>query len=110
MMGGSGSSVIGLTGGLQFHGKNTGSLKGTISGPASSPVINGSVAGDWVSETPLGEQSGHTGNAIHVGLHVTSVSCSAVSGSVVALFQELEKPVAQYLTVGGTGAWTADRS
>jgi hypothetical protein len=37
------------------------------------------------------------------------VSCTSISGDVVAMFRDFAAPVAQYLSISGTGTWTALR-
>jgi hypothetical protein len=87
----------------------TGSFVGTISGAASAPVIDGTMKGEWDAYGPLTATSGHSDNKVHAGLHVTNVACAAVTGDVIAMFAEIAKPVAQYITLSGTGTWTATR-
>jgi hypothetical protein len=47
---------------------------------------------------------------VHAGLYISRVSCASISGDVVAMFRDFAAPVAPYLTIGGSGTWTAARS
>jgi hypothetical protein len=87
----------------------SGQFTGTISGSASNPQVSGTMSGDWDAYGPVTTSSGSASNAAHAGLHVTSASCSAVSGDAIAMFAQIATPVKQYITITGTGAWTATR-
>jgi hypothetical protein len=87
----------------------TGAFTAKISGPASSPIVTGTLSGEWDSYGPITTSSGSASNGTVVGLHVTGASCSAVTGDAIAMFAEIAKPVAQYIKISGTGAWTATR-
>jgi hypothetical protein len=66
------------------------------------------LSGAWASfDAPVVNGKGSSSNAFHAGLHVTRADCASVSGDAVALFREIAAPVAQYLTFGGSGGWTA---
>jgi hypothetical protein len=47
---------------------------------------------------------------VHAGLHVISASCASISGDAVAMFAEFAKAVAQYISISGSGVWTAART
>jgi hypothetical protein len=107
--------VISLSGegvsqvGGSINSKTEGDLTGEISGPASDPVVVAKLGGAWQTlDAPI-NSSGSTSNTVTIGLHITSVSCRAIAGDAIAMFAEVAKPVAQYITVSGTGAWTAKR-
>jgi hypothetical protein len=87
----------------------TGAFTGTISGPASNPIVTGTLSGEWDSFGPVTTSSGSASNGTKVGLHVTNASCSAITGDAIAMFAEIAKPVAQYITISGAGIWTAKR-
>ena len=99
------SEIAGGAAGSAGSGKFT----GTISGSASNPQVAGIMSGDWDAYGPVTASSGSASNAAHAGLHVTNASCSAVSGDAIAMFAQIATPVKQYITIGGTGAWTATR-
>jgi hypothetical protein len=107
---GAGTSLVGLPGAVNVHSNDSGSLKGTISGPAAAPVFGGRLAGEWASfDAPVLNGSGSANNTVRTSLHITRVSCTSISGDVVAMFRDFAAPVAQYLSISGTGTWTALR-
>jgi hypothetical protein len=106
-LGGEGTSQVGDK--FIIHSKDEGDFTGEISGPADNPIVTGKMGGAWETlDAPIQSGGSDTSTAT-VGLHVTSVSCGAVSGDVIAMFIDLAKPVAGYITVSGTGTWTANR-
>jgi hypothetical protein len=108
---GSGTAHVGLPGAVNVHSNDKGSLTGTISGPATAPVFTGILSGEWASfDAPVINGSGSASNTAHSSLHITRVSCTSISGDVVAMFRDFAAPVAQYLTISGTGTWTAPRT
>ncbi|BEP16621.1 hypothetical protein acdb102_49320 [Acidothermaceae bacterium B102] len=94
---GPGSAVIGQVITTNFFG----GMKGNVYGSASDPMSKGSLDGES-DGTP-------THSTYNAGLHVTNASCASVSGDLVAMLQEITKPVAQYLTLSGKGTWTIPR-
>jgi hypothetical protein len=106
-LGGEGTSQVGDT--FVIHSKDEGDFTGQISGSASNPIVTGKMGGAWQTlDAPI-QSGGSDSSTTTVGLHVTSASCGAVSGDVIAMFSDIAKPVEQYITVSGTGAWTAKR-
>ena len=102
---GFGTSEVGGT----VHSKTEGDFSGQISGSASNPIVTGKMGGAWQTlDAPI-QGGGSDSSPTTVGLHVTSVSCGAVSGDAIAMFSEIAKPVEEYITVSGAGAWTAGR-
>lgn len=102
---GEGASEVGNT----VHSKTAGDFTGEISGPASAPIVTGTMGGAWETlDAPI-DGDGSASSKTIVGLHLTAVSCSAISGNAIAMFAEAAKPVAQYITISGTGTWTATR-
>lgn len=99
---GAGSADVSVPGELTVNTTHFGSLVGTISGPASSPVVDGTLAGS--------DDSGAHSSPFHAGLHVTKASCDAVSGDIVAMFQEITAPESPYLTIDGSAPWTIHRT
>lgn len=99
---GAGSADVGVPGALTINTTHFGSLVGTISGPASNPVVDGTLQGT--------DDSGQHSSSFHAGLHVTKASCDSVSGDIVALFQEITAPESQYLTINGSAPWTIHRT
>jgi hypothetical protein len=88
---------------LQFTDSGHGGLVGTISGPANHPRVSGTIAGH-------DEIGGDSSEHFDVGLALTSVSCSSITGDLVPLFRELTKSVQQYIRIDGKGDWTAPRT
>jgi hypothetical protein len=108
---GKGVSQVGLPGARQVHSTDSGSFTGTISGPASSPVVNGTLAGEWASlDAPVINGSGSSSSRVRVGLHVTRATCTAIYGDAVAMFAQIAAPVAQYISISGSGNWVATRT
>jgi hypothetical protein len=102
---GTGTSEVGGT----VHSKDAGDFTGQISGPANNPIVTGKMGGAWQTlDAPI-QSGGSNSSPTTVGLHVTSVSCGAVSGDAIAMFSDIAKPVEEYITVSGAGAWTANR-
>jgi hypothetical protein len=110
-MSGLGLSQVGVPGGVAVHSVDNGELTGRISGPASAPIVTGTLSGEWASlDAPVLNGSGSAENKFTAGLHVTSASCTSVSGDAIAMFAQIADPVRQYVTVGGSGSWTATSS
>jgi hypothetical protein len=108
---GSGTSHVGLPGAVNVHSNDHGTLTGTIAGPATAPILLGTLAGEWASfDAPVINGSGSASNTVHTSLHITRADCTSISGDVVAMFRDFAAPVAQYLTISGTGTWTAPRT
>ena len=95
---GSSNSHVGLKDSVTVVSIGSGSLNGTISGPATGPVVKGTLASSEAAPTPFTS-----------GLHLTRIGCGAISGDLVAMYAEIAKPVATYITITGSGAWTAPR-
>jgi len=88
-----GTAQVGLPGDPNVHSDDGGTLDASISGPATNPLVDGTVSGVWGSyDAPVINGDGDT-------------DCD-----LIALFQEFAAPVTQYLTLGGTGTWTAKRT
>jgi hypothetical protein len=105
-----GLSQVGASGGVQVHSVDTSDLKGTISGPASAPTVAAQMSGEWASlDAPVANGSGDSTSNGKAGLHITNAGCNSISGNAVAMFADLAAPVAQYIAVSGSGAWTATR-
>lgn len=108
---GLGLSQVGLPGTPQVHSVDNGELVGRLSGSADDPKVSGALSGEWASlDAPVGNTRGSATRTVNAGLHVTRAGCDAVSGDVIPMFAEFAAPAAQYLTISGSGAWTADRS
>ena len=99
---GGGTASVGLKGGPTFQDSSIGSMKGTLSGSASDPRAAGTLSG---TDEAAGAQSA----PFAAGLHLTAIGCSSITGDLVAMIREIEAPVAQFLTVSGSGSWTAPR-
>jgi hypothetical protein len=107
-LGGLGTSYVG--GAYVIHSKTEGDFTGLIYGPADDPVVKGKMGGAWATlDAPVVGGSGSATSITTVGLHVTSASCGEVTGDAIAMFSEMAKPVAQYITISGDGVWTAKR-
>ena len=108
---GLGLSQVGLPGAVNVHSVDNGGLAGTISGSASSPVVDGKLSGEWASlDAPVINATGSADSPIHAGLHITRAGCDSISGDAIAMFTEFASSVSQYLTFGGSGVWTAMRA
>lgn len=108
---GLGLSQVGVPGGVAVHSVDNGGLTGRISGPSSAPIVTGTVGGEWASlDAPVLNGRGSAEKGFRAGLHVTSSSCTSVSGDAIAMFAQVAAPVRQYLTIGGSGSWTATSS
>ena len=108
---GLGLSQVGLPGAVNVHSVDNGGLTGTISGSASSPVVDGTLSGSWASlDAPVINATGSADSPAHGSLHITRVGCDSISGDAIAMFAEFASSVAQYLTFGGSGTWTATRT
>jgi len=106
-----GLSHVGLPGSVNVHTVSNGGLTATISGPASSPVVDGTFSGEWASlDAPVINATGSATSPVHAGLHITRVGCGSISGDAIAMFAEFATSVAQYLSFGGSGVWTATRA
>lgn len=109
-MSGLGLSQVGLPGGPAVHSVDNGDLTGRISGSASDPIVNGTLSGEWASlDAPIANATGSASNSFQAGLHVSRVGCASISGDAIAMFAQIAAPVAQYLSIGGSGSWTANR-
>jgi hypothetical protein len=105
-----GLSQVGAAGGVQVHSVDDGDLTGTISGTSGAPIVAATGTGEWASlDAPVVGGSGTSTSALNGGLHVTSASCSSITGDAVAMFSDFMQPVAQYLAVSGSGTWVAAR-
>jgi hypothetical protein len=51
--------------------------------------------------------TGSADSPVHGGLHITHAGCDSISGDAIAMFAEFATSVAQYLSFGGSGTWTA---
>jgi hypothetical protein len=108
---GLGLSQVGIPSGVNVNSVDDGEFTGTISGTPASPVVEGTLSGELASrDAPVINGSGTATSPVHASLHVTHTSCSSTSGDAVAMFTQFEAPVAQYLSFGGSGAWTATRT
>jgi hypothetical protein len=108
---GLGLSQVGLPGSVNVHTVDNGGLTATISGSASSPMVNGTLTGEWASlDAPVINATGSANSPIHAGLHITRAGCDSISGDAIAMFAEFASSVAQYLSFGGSGKWTATRT
>ena len=108
---GLGLSQVGLPGSVNVHTVDNGGLTATISGSASSPMVNGTLTGEWASlDAPVINATGSDTSPIHTSLHITRVGCDSISGDAIAMFKDFASSVAQYLSLGGSGIWTATRS
>ena len=106
-----GLSHVGLPGAVNVHTVDDGGLTATISGSASSPVVSGTFSGEWASlDAPVVNATGSADTPLHAGLHITRAGCDSISGDAIAMFAEFASPVAQYLSFGGSGVWTATRA
>ena len=79
-----------------------GGLTGTISGPADAPIVTGTLES-------VDAVAGPQNSPLKAGLHLTRVTCGSISGDLVAMFVEITRPVSQYITVTGSGEWTATK-
>ncbi len=106
-----GLSQVGLPGAVNVHSVENGGLNATISGTAGSPVVEGTLSGEWASlDAPVINATGSADSPVHAGLHITRAGCDSISGDAIAMFAEFATSVAQYLSFGGTGTWTATRT
>lgn len=104
---GEGASVVGT--GVQVHSKTAGDFTGQISGPASAPIVKARMGGAWETlDAPINSGGSSAGDTV-IGLHITAVSCTSISGDAIAMFAEAAKPVAAYIKISGKGLWTAAR-
>jgi hypothetical protein len=107
---GLGLSQVGLPGAVKVHSVDNGELTGAISGAAGAPEVTGTLSGEWASlDAPVLNGHGSAANQVRAGLHVTRATCTAVTGDAIAMFAQIATPVAQYLSIGGSGTWTATR-
>jgi hypothetical protein len=108
---GLGLSQVGLPGAVNVHTVDNGGLTATISGSASGPVVEGTLTGEWATlDAPVVNATGSADSPVHAGLHITRAGCDSISGDAIAMFAEFASSVAQYLTFGGSGVWTATRA
>jgi hypothetical protein len=92
------------------HSVDSSKLKGTISGPASKPVVVAAMSGEWASfDAPVINGKGTSSSSGSAGLHITSANCTSISGNAVAMFADIAAPVAQYIAISGSGTWVATR-
>lgn len=104
-----GLSQVG-TDGVQVHSVENGDLTGTIAGTSGQPTVSATGTGEWASlDAPVVNASGTSTDNMTGGLHIMRADCTSISGDAVAMFADFMSPVAQYLAVGGSGAWTATR-
>jgi hypothetical protein len=107
---GLGLSQVGLPGAAHVHSVDNGELTATISGPAGAPTVTGTLSGEWASlDAPVINGHGSATNHVRAGLHVTHATCAAITGDAIAMFAQIAAPVAQYLSIGGSGTWSATR-
>jgi len=107
---GLGLSQVGLPGSVNVHTVDNRGLTATISGSASSPMVNGTLTGEWATlDAPVINATGSANSPIHTSLHITRVGCDSISGDAIAMFADFASSVAQYLSFGGSGIWTATR-
>jgi hypothetical protein len=105
-----GDSQVGVSGGVEVHSVDRSHLKGTISGPASKPVVVAAMSGDWASfDAPVINGAGTSTSNGTAGLHVTRADCTSISGNAVAMFADIAAPVAKYIAISGSGTWVATR-
>ena len=105
-----GLSQVGTTGGVQVHSVDDSELSGTITGASDTPSVVATGTGEWASlDAPVLNGSGTSTSTLTGGLHITRADCTSISGDAVAMFADFMAPVAQYLTVSGSGAWVAKR-
>jgi hypothetical protein len=96
---------------VNVHTVDNGGLNATISGSAASPVVEGTLSGEWASlDAPVINATGSADSPIHAGLHITRAGCDSISGDAIAMFAEFASSVSQYLSFGGSGVWTATRA
>lgn len=108
---GLGLSQVGPSGSTQVHSTDNSEFTGQIKGKAADPVVTGSFSGEWASlDAPVINGSGSDTRSVTAGLHITRADCTSVSGDAIAMFTDLAAPVAQYITISGSGIWTARRS
>lgn len=105
-----GDSQVGVSGGVEVHSVDSSHFKGTISGPASKPVVVAAMSGEWASfDAPVINGKGTSTSSSTAGLHITSANCASISGNAVAMFADIAAPVAQYIAISGSGNWVATR-
>ena len=108
---GLGLSQVGLPGAVNVHTVDNGGLNATISGSATSPVVEGTLSGEWASlDAPMINATGSADSPIHAGLHITRAGCDSISGDAIAMFAEFASSVSPYLSFAGSGVWTATRA
>jgi major membrane immunogen (membrane-anchored lipoprotein) len=106
-----GVSQVGLPSSKQVHSVDTSDFTGKISGPSSKPVVAANLTGEWASlDAPVINGKGTSNENVTAGLHITQVSCESITGNAVAMFADIAAPVAQYIAISGSGAWTAKRT
>jgi hypothetical protein len=106
-----GVSQVGLPSSKQVHSVDTSDFTGKISGPSSKPVVAANLTGEWASlDAPVINGKGTSNENVTAGLHITQASCASITGNAVAMFADIAAPVAQYIAISGSGAWTAKRT
>ena len=92
-----------------------------ISGSATAPIAAGSATGSGGQTTidipiPVADPPATPAQSapVRVGLHVTAISCSAISGDALGMFREQAaqinaKSASMHMTISGNGSWTAAR-
>jgi hypothetical protein len=106
-----GVSQVGLPSSKQVHSVDTSDFTGKISGPSSKPVVAANLTGEWASlDAPVINGKGTSNENVTAGLHITQASCESITGNAVAMFADIAAPVAQYIAISGSGAWTAKRA
>ncbi len=100
---GTGAAHAGLAPVMEMFDHSVGNLHARITGTASQPTVVGRLAGQ-------DEVVGHTSHPFRAGLHVTEADCGAVSGDLIAMWDDIMQPVRKYLTLRGSGDWTIPRT
>jgi hypothetical protein len=79
-------------------------LVGKISGSGKKPRVSGTLEGH-------DEIAGDKSFGFNASLHLTSVTCPAISGNIVPMIREIAGPkVLRVLIIDGKGDWTAKRT
>ena len=99
---GGGTAHVGVPSVLEMTDASIGQMDGTISGTAVDPIASGTLKG-------TDEAAGAVSSPFRAGLHLTKVTCSSITGDLVAMFAEITRPEAQYVTIGGQRRWTATK-
>jgi hypothetical protein len=106
-----GLSQVGISGGAKVHSVENSDFAGKISGTASKPVVVAHVTGEWASlDAPVINGKGSSDETVAAGLHIIHADCQTITGNAVAMFADIAAPEKQYLSIGGSGTWTATRN